>query len=323
MHSQIKDWCSTCEPCLKRKRDYGKNPAPLIPIPIGLAFDRVACDVLGPLPLTKSGNKYILIFADYRTKWVEGAALPSTEAALIAKQFFDLIISRHGCPHTLLSDRGQNFMSKLMHEIYMIMNVKKLNTSSYRPQTDGQVERFNATLAQSLTMYCNANQTDWDQYIQGVLFGYRTSSSTATNESPFFLLYGRHPRLPMDVRLLPPSKLSVDNSAYRSLIVKNLAAAQKLASEKNSAQQNVMKTHFDKKAAPPTFKVGQKVFVHDPTKKKGLTKKLSDHFQGPYTIIEQKSPVQFILEGMGPRTSNLVHANRLKLMPEPSKHTLR
>ena len=183
-----------------------------MPIPIGLAFDRVAVDLLGPLPLTKSGNKHIVIFADYRTKWVEGAALPSTEASRIAQVFFDLIISRHSCPHTLLSDRGSQFMSKLMSEIYTIMNIKKLNTSSYRPQTDGLVERFNGTLAQSLTMYCNNNQTDWDQYLQGVLFGYRTSSSSATDETPFFLLYGRHPRLPMDVTLLPLSKLSADNS---------------------------------------------------------------------------------------------------------------
>ena len=191
-------------------------------------------------------------------------------------------------------------MSKLMHEIYLIMNVKKLNTSSYRPQTDGLVERFNATLTQSLTMYCNTHQTNWDQYLQGVLFGYRTSSSSATNETPFFLLYGRHPRLPMDVKLLPPSKLSADNSAYRSHIVKNLAIAQKLAADYNDAKQIKIKVHFDKMAAPPKFEVGQKVLVHDPTKPKGLTKELADHFKGPYKIIEQKSPVHFILDRMGP-----------------------
>ena len=245
------------------------------------------------MPLTKSGNKYIIVFSDYRTKWPEAAALPSTEAPLIARQFFNLIIARHGAPHTILSDRGQNFLSKLMTEIYKIMNTRKVNTTSYRPQTDGLVERFNGVLTQAMTMYCSANQTDWDLFLDGILFGYRTSTSTATDETPFFLLYGRHARLPMDVRHLPPSKLSVDNSAYRSVIVKNLAEAQKLATEVNEKQQNKMKQIFDRKASPPKFSVGDMVLLHDPVKPKGLSRKLKYHYEGPFKIVNQKGPVTF------------------------------
>ena len=288
-----------------------------------MAFDRIAMDILGPLPLTKSGNKYIIVFSDYRTKWPEAACLPSIEAHKVARSFFDLIITRHGAPHTLLSDRGANFLSQPMHEIYLIMNVKKLNTSSYRPQTDGLVEKFNSTLTQSLTMYCNSHQTDWDDFIPGILFGYHTSISSSTEETPFFLLYGRWARLPMDVRLLPPSKLSADNSAYRSIIVKNLALAQKWATDHNYKQQQTMKQHYDKKAAPTTLQEGQQVLVHNPTKKKGLSKKLSYHYDGPYTLAEQKSPVQFAVQGMPDRKANLVHVNRMKAFPEATKHALR
>ena len=247
MASQIKDWCSTCEPCLKRKRDYGRRKAPLNPIPIGLAFDRIAVDLLGPLPLTKSGNRYIIVFSDYKTKWPEAAALPSGEAHLIAREFFRLIISRHGTPHTLLSDLGRNFMSNLLKEIYALMDVKKVNTTAYRPQTDGLVERFNGILTQAITMFCSANQDDWDVYIDGILLGYRISDSNATNESPFFLLYGRHARLPVDTKLLPPSKLSADNSVYRAEIVKNLAEAQKLSAQINQKHQENMKTRSQAK----------------------------------------------------------------------------
>ena len=212
MYTQIKDWIATCELCNKRKRNYGFKPAPLMPIAIGLPFERVAMDVLDPLPVTTSGNKYILLFQEYRTKWVEGCALQTIDSKQIAKAFFELIIARFGAPHTLLSDRGQNFLSALMYDIYKIMNVTKLNTTSYRPQTDGLVERTNGTLTQALSMYCSRFQDDWDQYIQGILFGYRTSVSASTNESPYFLLFGRHPRLPLDVSLLPPSNLSATNT---------------------------------------------------------------------------------------------------------------
>ena len=98
MYSQIHEWCATCEPCLKRKRPYGKKVAPLQPLPIGMAFDRIAMDILGPLPLTKSGNKYIIVFSDYRTKWPEATCLPSIEAHKVAPSFFNLIITRHGAP---------------------------------------------------------------------------------------------------------------------------------------------------------------------------------------------------------------------------------
>lgn len=241
MYTQIQDWCATCDSCLRRKRPFGQKKAPLQPIPIGMPFERVAMDILGPLPETESHNKYVLVFSDYRSKWPEAACLPSIEAPRVAQALFDLIITRHGAPTTLLSDRGTNFLSKLMHEVYVMMNIKKLNTSSYRPQTDGLVEKFNSSLTQSLTMFCNERQSDWDLFVQGILFAYRTSVSSSTNETPFFLLYGRRARLPLDVKLLPPSKVSADHSEYRSILVKNLAIAQSLATKENEKSQERMK----------------------------------------------------------------------------------
>ena len=76
--------------------------APVLPIPVESAFERVACDILGPWPVTDSGNRYILVFTDYLTKWVEAFAIPSTEAPLIARIFVDEIVARHGAPKTLI-----------------------------------------------------------------------------------------------------------------------------------------------------------------------------------------------------------------------------
>jgi hypothetical protein len=101
-----------------------------------------------------------------------------------------------------------------------------------------------------------------------------------------------------------------------------LALAQMLAAERNLEQQEVMKKQYDKKAAPHKFQVGQRVLLHDPTKKKGLSKKLSNHYTGPYTIAKCVNEVNVELEGMGSK-STLVHVNRLKLYPEPSKNSIR
>ena len=78
--------------------------------------------------------------------------MPSVQATVIARLLVDEIISRHGAPRVLLSDRGTNFLSKVAAEVCNIFEIQKINTSSYHPQTDGLVERFNSTLCQSLSM---------------------------------------------------------------------------------------------------------------------------------------------------------------------------
>ena len=93
-------------------------------------------------PLTQRGNKYVVVFMDYFTKWVEAYAVPDQQAQTVARLLVENIVCRHGVPQELLSDRGSNFLSDLMLEVCSLLGIKKLNTSSYHPQTDGLVEKF-------------------------------------------------------------------------------------------------------------------------------------------------------------------------------------
>ena len=220
-----------------------------MPIKSGAPFEMVGVDCLGPVPCSMRKNKYVVLFSDYATHWIEGRALPSIEAPLIAEAFYELIITRHGCPLKLVSDQGSNFLSSLMKDVYKMMGTQKLNTTAYHPQTDGLVERLNQTLAHAITMYAHQNQKTWCQYLHSFLFAYRTSITTSMDEHPFRLLYGREPRLPMDAALLPPSSLSVKDSAHRSVLVKNIELAQKLALEFYNNSQEKMKRNYDKNAA--------------------------------------------------------------------------
>ena len=91
------------------------------------------------------------------TKWPEAFAIPNIEAKTVAEIFVKEIVSRHGAPRVLLSDRGSNFLSSLFREVCFLMNTEKIFTSGYRPQTNGLVERFNGILAQSLSMYVSSD----------------------------------------------------------------------------------------------------------------------------------------------------------------------
>ena len=121
--------------------------------------------------------------------------MPDQSALTIAKLLVEHIISRHGVPSELLSDRGPAFLSNLLKEVYKLMGIKKTNTTAYYPQTDGLVERFNRTLTDMLAKTVEKSGKDWDLRLPYVLFAYRSSPQESTKESPFFLLYGRDPTL--------------------------------------------------------------------------------------------------------------------------------
>ena len=216
-------------------------------------------------------------------------------------------------------DRGTNFLSSLIQEVCKIFQIQKLNTSSYHPQTDGLVEHFNSTLIQSLSMFVSQNQKDWDIYILSVLFAYRVSQSAATQETPFYLLYGRECRLPVDVNLLKPSEVSSSIEEHRRRIVDNVERTQNIARENIQKAQQKMKAQYDKFAKHRKFIVGQKVWVYTPKSKKGLSKKLLHLWHGPYRLVEQLSPVHFYLRTENnKRVKFAVHVNRMKLFIEPN-----
>ncbi|XP_015762141.1 PREDICTED: uncharacterized protein LOC107341253 [Acropora digitifera] len=200
-------------------------------------------------------------------------------------------------------------------------NGKKVNTSSYHPQTDGLVERFNSTLCQSLSMYVAKNQRDWDDFIPLILFAHRTSISEAIGDSPFYCLYGREPRLPLDVELLPPAADDLSTSVldHRKRIVEKVELAQNLARENIQRSQQKMKEYYDRNASQPLFEIGQSVWVYTPKTKKGLSKKLLYNWFGPYRIVEQSSPVHYRLRSKSnKKVTFAVHANRMKPFVDPA-----
>ena len=258
------------------------------------------------------------------TKWTEAFAIPNIEAKTVAEIFVNEIVSRHGAPRVLLSDRGSNFLSSLFREVCFLMNTDKIFTSGYRPQTNGLVERFNGTLAQSLSMYVSSHQRDWDEHLSSVLFAYRVSPSEVTGESPFYMLHGREPLLPMDTALLPPREMSPLVAEHRARVVEHVERVRRIAAENTQRAQQKMKELHGLQAVPPPFSLGDKVWVYTPKNRKGLSKKLAHNYHGPYRIVEFLSPVHCVLRAMdNRRVSTTVHVARMKRYVDPASRPIR
>ena len=262
MYADCEHWVKSCTDFATNKMPKGHTKAPFLPIPVEGSFDRVAVDCLGPFPPTHSNNRYIVIFSDYLTRWPEAFAVPNIAVAeTIAELLVDQIFARHGAPRTLLSNRGANFLSKLVLEVCKIINTKKINTTAYHPMTNGLVEKYNLFLAQSLPMYVASNQKDWVLFINLVLFSYRVSPNATTGDSPFYLLYGRKPRLPIDVNLTPAENLSASVAERRQKLVINLDSAYQIVRENSQRTQQKMKDYHDQNATEPNFQPGDRVWV--------------------------------------------------------------
>jgi len=109
-------------------------------------FSLLVVDAVGPLPETRKGNKYILVFVDYFTRWAEAFAVDCLDSVTFVETMVNGVVARHGVPARLLSDNGGNFSSDIAKSFYQILGLKKLFGAAYHPQTQGLVERFNGTL---------------------------------------------------------------------------------------------------------------------------------------------------------------------------------
>ena len=156
-----------------------------------------------------------MVFADYLTKWIEAFAVSNQTSETIAKLLVERIVCAHGVPEQLLSDRGANFLSDL--EVCSLLGIEKLNTPGYHPQTDGLVEQFNSTLINMISK----SSTRSDERLPFLLFAYRVSAQESTKESPFYLLFGRNPRLPTESTLTQPV-YTIDLDDYKTALVSNL-----------------------------------------------------------------------------------------------------
>ena len=140
------------------------------------------------------------------------------------------MVSRHGVPAELLSDRGAAFLSTLLQEVRHLLGVHKVNTTVYHSQTDGLVERFNCTLIEMLFKKVESSGRDWDDHLPFVLFAYRASPQESTGVLPFYLLHGRDPRLPSELLLDQCSaRKHVDLDSYWGEVTTHLQEAWNLA----------------------------------------------------------------------------------------------
>ena len=314
----VKELCRTCPECQKTAKGK-KVRAPMVPLPIvEEPFHRIAMDIIGPLPRSRKGNRYILVICDYATRYPEAFPLRSIDAEHVAEQLTQFF-SRVGVPKEILTDQGSNFTSKLLAELYKLLSIHPIRTSPYHPQTDGLVERFNQTLKAMLRRAACEDGKDWDCLIPYLLFAYREVPQASTGFSPFELVYGRQVRGPLDIlkESWEASKQSV--VSYVLTIQEKLANMSELVHTNMTQAQKDQKRWYDRNARERRFQIGDHVLVLLPSS----TNKLLANWQGPYPVKKVISPVTYEVDMFDhQKRHRIFHVNMLRKWNTPTAQNL-
>ena len=302
-------WTQWCEICQKRK-DVGRSRAQLQQLPVGMPMERMAVDIVGPLPITDRGNRFIVVIVDYFTKWTEAFALPDHKAATVADCLVTQVFTRFGAPYQLHSDQGPDFESRLFQEICNLLGIKKTRTCGYRPQSDGLVERFNRSLQDMLAKLVNDFRNDWDNILQYVLCAYRATPQQSTNFTPNMLMLGREALLPVDlVYGYSVSDKRTCPVEYVEWVRQAMEEAFKRCRQHLAKAAKKQARHYNKLSGDPTYSVGDWVLLFYPPLAK---QKLSLKFLGPFKVTQKISEVTYQIEATKTGKRKVVHINHLK-----------
>lgn len=308
LKSDVQKFIRHCKTCQENKlvRIKNKHPMQITDTPAA-PFEKIQIDIVGKLPETSRGNKYILTIQDNFSKYCDAIPIQKIDAETVATTLAEQFISRYGCPKTIHSDQGTNFTSALMKTFCKIFNIEKITSTAFHPQSLGSLERSHHTLVEYLKNF--GNNQNWDEWLRFAVFSYNTSVHESTGYAPHTLVFGREAQIPSSL-----SKNDVPTTYVQFLkdLLTKLHNVQSEAYENLKAVKEKSKKYYDLKANPLYFHVGDQVYLlKEPQKSK-----FDSQYVGPY-VIEKLLGDRNVQIRISQNRVKIVHVDKLKLAALP------
>ena len=202
--SDVAEFCRVCERCSERNPPIPQPRASMGELRATEPWEVVSIDFMTDLPATQNGNKHLLVCCDHFTRWIEVFPLPDMRASTVARVLVNEVFSSFSCQKFLHSDRAANFRGELISELCRLMGVEKTFTTSFHPQGNGRCERVNRTVLAMLSKFLDENHSEWDRHLPLLVLAYRSQIHRSLGYSPFMMMFGREPRLPVDAEIDAP-----------------------------------------------------------------------------------------------------------------------
>ena len=259
----VKEFVRTCDTC-QRHKSARTRVGLLQPLPVPeRPWETISMDFIMGLPRTARHHDAVFTFVDKMTKYVHVIPTTSTiDAEGAARLYVNNVFTLHGLSKSIVSDRDPRFTSAFFKEVFATLGVKLRMSTANHPQTDGQTERMNRVVEDTLRAFVNHRQTNWDELLPLCQFAINNSFQTSTGESPFFLNSGQHPITPstlVDCRTRADS-VNIDNTPHNWL--QHREEALRLAKDALTAVQARQAFYSDKGKTEMHLEVDDLVLIH-------------------------------------------------------------
>ena len=315
MTDDVRRYVKSCPECQRVAPKHWTAPVVLGEMPImNSPFERVAIDIVGPLPRTRKRNMYILTMVDCCTMWGEAIPLTTIDSKRVADALMEAF-TRLGFPDQILTDNGSQFCGKLMEEVFRVFHSNHIHTSPYHPQANGQVERFNGTLMTMLRKLAQEKPDRWDEYIPAALFAYREVPHGSTGLPPATLLFGRPIKGPLEAMLRSwteegTSEEVISSYQYVEELKEKLHKGWTLANQNLKKARKRHAAYYNRRSKERSLEVGDKVLLLLPTG----NNKLEIGWQGPFPVERVISRTNYQIRIRG--KSKIFHINLLRKYEE-------
>ena len=277
-------------------------------------WDVVSTDVL-QLPTTTNLNKYVLIFVDNFSRYIEAKPLPGINGETVSNTLVQQIICRHGCPTTLICDNASYYVHGEFERVYKFLGIKMAPSTAYHPEANGIAESKVKALKTLLRSLAKQDKYNWDCKLPYAVFAFNTSFNKTTGFTPFWINHGFEANLPGQIPMTlvaadSNNETRVSQTSYCADLFFNIHQAFQLV-EQNLTQANLQHTNIQD--IPHTFQLDDEVFYFSPVKKVNDPISFKQFWIGPYKILQQISPVIVKIQHIDdPSNTKTVHISKLK-----------
>ena len=253
---------------------------------------------------------------DHFTRYAIAIPTRNQTAKTTAEAFFNNFVVHYGLPQRIHSDQGASFESKIIRKLCVITGMDKSRTTPYHPMGNGLTGRFNRTFLGMLGTLSKEQKQNWKMYIAPLVHAYNSMRQDTTGQSPFYLMFGRQPRLPVDLAFGTATDNNTKHKSmtqYISQMKDRLRKSYELAQKATQKSQERQTDNYDVKIRGGKVEVGDRVLVKIVAfeGRHKLCNKLVDE---PYVVLRQPNPeipVYVVRKESGEGRKRTLHMNLL------------